>query len=88
MTTYNLIKRDGCYYVAGLANEWCDSADTMLIAFYDAGDCDTVSRKGKLMHRALYDLFQTSDALHDGDAFAINNKIAYRCEGVHVVEVA
>jgi hypothetical protein len=86
MTTYNLIKRDGCYYVQGLRDDWCDSDDTMLICRYPEGDCDTISRNGKNMHRALYDLLQTCELLHEGDEFAIAGKVAYRCSGVHVVK--
>jgi len=86
-TTYNLIKKDGCYYVEGLKDDFGfdASGDTLLLAIYEAGDCDTVRANGKTMHRALYDLYQTSDELHDGDTFAINGEVAYRCDGVHVV---
>ena len=82
---YNLVKRDGDYYVAGLRDEWCDDDDTMLIVRYPEGDCDLVHGRDKNMHRALYDLYQTSDALKDGDEFAIDGEVVYYCEGVHVV---
>lgn len=89
MTAYNLIKRENTYYVEGLRDEWCGagSNDTMLLVIYDAGDCDTVRQNDELMHRALYDLFQTNDQLEDGDVFILAGKPVYRCEDVHVVAV-
>ncbi len=87
MATYNLIKVNRRYYVEGLADEWTDEPNTLLLARHPAGDCDTVARKGKLMHSALYDLRQCCDALKDGDVFALRGKPAYVCQGVHVVPV-
>ena len=87
MTTYNLVKSplSGNYYIKGLADVWGDDPDTLLLVVYGSGDCDRVTRKGKLMHRALYDLRQTCDALKDGDVFALRGKPAYVCQGVHVI---
>lgn len=85
MTTYNLIKQGNDYHVEGLRDEWNASGNVMLICHYPSGDCDAVSRNDANMHRALYDLYQVNDDLKDGDAFAIRGRIAYRCQGVHVV---
>jgi hypothetical protein len=85
MTQYRLVKKGNAYYVAGLADTWCDTPDTMLMVRYPAGDADTVARRGEPMHRALYDLYQTCEGLHDGDEFALRGKVVYRCEGIHVV---
>lgn len=87
MTTFNLVKREGDYYVEGLHDAWGDDGDMLLIVRYNEGDCDTVHDNNENMHRALYDLLQTSDCLHDGDDFAIDGTVVYRCEGVHVVAV-
>ena len=86
MTTWNLVKKDRSYYVEGLKDEWCESNDTMLIVRYDSGDCDTIQSIGENMHHALYDLYQTSDTLKDGDEFSIDGTVVYRCQGIHVVE--
>lgn len=79
MHQYQLRKRDGCFYVAGLI-------DSLLIVHYPEGDVNTVSTgPGERMHRALYDLYQVNDALKDGDEFLLQGKVVYRCQGVHVV---
>lgn len=88
MTNYNLVNTDGVYRVEGLATWTGEYPHTLLLVRYDAGDYDNVTENNELMHRALYDLFQTSDALKDGDTFSINDVVQYICEGVHVRKVA
>jgi len=78
-----VIKRDRSYYVQGLAmEEW---PDTMLLSSCDGGDvcCPCTA---KLMHRALYDLFQVTDELVTGDTFTTPHGL-FVCEGVHVLTV-
>lgn len=84
---YNLIFVDNALHVENLRDEWCDTPHTLLIVRYDAGDCDTISKpiQSNKLHRALYDLYQTSDTLKDGDCFAIDGVVTYKCEGIHVV---
>lgn len=82
---YNLIKRDGTYYVEGLKDDWCKTPDTILLVRYDAGDCDSIVQNDKNMHSALYDLYQTSDSLKDGDTFSLDGKVVYVCQGVDVI---
>lgn len=73
--------RDGTVRLAG----------QLLIVRYPEGDCDVVTRDmdefWKSLHKALYDEYQCSDVLKDGDEFSYGGKVAYRCEGVHVVMV-
>lgn len=85
MANYNLVNKQGTYYVEGLSDDWSETPDTLLVV-YGAGDCDTVSEPGELMHRALYDTYQTSEGLKDGDTFSLDGKVVYACSGVHVVE--
>lgn len=86
MTDYALAKIGDRYFVKGLRDE--DAPDTMLLVLYPEGDCDTVSEPGsKQMHRALYDLFQVSDTLKDGDCFTLDGCPVYRCDGVHVLPI-
>ena len=87
MKAYDLVRRSRDYWVQGLADEWGDSPDTMLLVIYDSGDCDTVTEPGERMHRALYDLYQTTDSVRDGDVFCIDGVPRYRCEGVHVLPI-
>lgn len=84
---YKLVKKAGSYCVEGLKEEWGDGPDTFLLVRYPEGDCDTIKGKGKKMLSALYDLYQTSDALKDGDTFSLGGKPAFMCSGVHVVAV-
>lgn len=60
----------------------------MLIVRYPAGDVDVVSTKLKdweqKLHSALYDLYQCSDDLADGDEFMLRGRVRFVCEGVHV----
>ena len=79
-----LVLRDGCLRVLGLPT-WMGDPDTILIVRYASGDVDTVSEDGENLHHALYDLYQTSDGLRDGDTFSVDGRIMYRCEGFHVV---
>lgn len=62
----------------------------MLIVRYPEGDCDVVSTKLKdwrdKLHRALYDEYQCSEVLRDGDQFMLQGRIRYECEGVHVTQ--
>lgn len=77
MTKHKLDNRNGTFYLH----------DQMLLVFYPEGDCDTVGPKTKkaLLHRALYDAYQCSDVLKDGDTIALpSGKEIARCEGVHV----
>jgi hypothetical protein len=82
---YNLVKRNGYYFVANLKQDWSEDPDTMLLVRYPEGDCDQVSHCNEKMHSALYDLYQTSDALKEGDAFAIDGRVVFRCVSFHVV---
>jgi hypothetical protein len=83
---YNLVKHSGAYFVDNLKEHYSEHNNTMLLVRYPEGDCDTVSHCNEKMHSALYDLYQTSDVLKDGDTFAINGRVVFRCYGVHVIE--
>lgn len=84
MAQYKLTKRNGCYYVTGLKNDFGDTP--MLIQHYPEGDINVVSSgPSDAMHAALYDLYQVIEGLHEGDEFLLNGKVVYRCVGVHVV---
>jgi hypothetical protein len=77
-------KSDGDYYVRGLSSD--GDKDTMLLTSLPDGDVATPSN-GKLMHAALYDLFQCEDGLMSGDSFITPHGL-FLCEGVHVLPVA
>lgn len=66
--------------------------DEMLIVMYPEGDCDVVNKKmdgfKDHLHHALYDTYQCSEYLAEGDQFFLAGKLIARCEGVHVVMVA
>ena len=70
-------------------NVWLQ--DKILIVRYPEGDYDIVNRKmgGFIdhLHRALYDEYQCSEVLKDGDEFILAGKVVFRCESVHVVKV-
>jgi len=83
---YNLIKKDGCYHLVGTSAKG-EKVDELLIVRYNEGDVDTISKDGENMYHALYDLYQTSDALKDGDVFTLDGVAIYKCEGVHVIEL-
>lgn len=78
-------KTDTHYYVRGLPSGYRDEPDTMLLARYDEGDCDS-PHNSKLMHSAIYDLFQCADGLMEGDCFITPHGV-FCCMGVHVVPV-
>lgn len=63
--------------------------DEMLIVRYPEGDCDVINRKmdgfSEHLHHALYDAYQCSDILKDGDEFVLAGKVVFRCSGVHVI---
>jgi hypothetical protein len=61
----------------------------MLLVRYPDGDCDVASVllegwEEKLL-RALYDEYQCSDVLKDGDRFVLLGRIKFKCESYHVV---
>ena len=61
----------------------------MLIVRYPEGDVDVLNTKLKnldeKMRRCLYDEYQVSDVLKDGDEFAFRGRVKFACEGIHVV---
>jgi hypothetical protein len=62
----------------------------ILLVVYPAGDCDVIRGDSppEKLHRALYDYYQCSDELKDGDEIALPDGTVFaRCEGVHVVRV-
>lgn len=78
--THIISSNDGMLYVG----------DQLLIVHHLDGDVDTIDANAPNMTHlvsSLYDMFQTSDAIHDGDYFSLNGKIIAKCEGVHVVPV-
>lgn len=83
MTTYKVESVEDVHYVRGLRGHLGD-ADTALVVTYAEGDCDTVILTSETMLAVLYDLFQTHDALKNGDTFEtpFGNFV---CSGVHVV---
>ena len=84
---YILTKLDRDYYVANLQSNYSDDLGVLLLVRYKEGDFDTVTENNEKMHESLYDLYQTSEHLKDGDTFILNGELVYRCEGVHVVKV-
>lgn len=88
MATYHVKEIDGAHFVIGLPNEsyWDEKIEpnTMLIYHYPGGDIDTLMQDPHMMLGALYDLFQTNDALKSGDMFRTEFG-NYRAKGVHVV---
>ncbi len=78
MTIHKLVSKEGVYHLE----------DEMLIVRYPEGDIDTIGPKSskKNLHRALYDHYQCSDVMEDGDQIANSRgRVIARCEGVHVV---
>ena len=69
--------------------EWeiVELPDEVLLVMYEAGDCDVAygpAGAESLLHRALYDLYQTSDDIKEGDQFLIDGKVAFYTESFHV----
>lgn len=62
----------------------------LLIVRYPEGDVDVVNTKMKdldrNLHRALYDEYQCSEVLREGDEFAFRSRVRFECSGVHVLE--
>jgi hypothetical protein len=80
--------RQDCFSVEGLPSGYDNRyPNTLLLVRYPEGDCDTVGDVGENMHKALYDLYQTSDVLKDGDTFSCNNVTIYKCSGVDVIPI-
>lgn len=78
MTIHKIEVKDGTYYLE----------DQIMLIFYRGGDVDTVGTKTskKNLHRALYDHYQCSETMKDGDQIANSHgRVIARCEGVHVV---
>lgn len=59
----------------------------LLIHRYPEGDVDVVSRDNaeQLLIPTLYDEYQMSDTIKDGDEFVLDGKVIARCEGIHVI---
>lgn len=80
MTVHKIEVKNGVYYLEG----------KLLICFYSGGDVDCIGPKSpkKNLHSALYDHYQTSETMKDGDEIANSRgRVIARCEGVHVVMV-
>lgn len=61
-----------------------------IIVRHQEGDIDTISAtKPNMAHliSALYDLYQVSDVIKNGDVFSLNGQIIARCVDVHVIPV-
>lgn len=98
MTDHPITLKRGNYIVATTDPFYlptgCDEFDTLigldgtrlLVVHYPEGDYDTVgpSSRPELLHRALFDLYQTDDTFKDGDTFSLDGRIVARCEGVVV----
>lgn len=63
--------------------------DEMLIVRYPEGDCDVVSTKlpkwEKKLERALYDEYQCSEVLKEGDEFMLRGRVRFECVSFHVL---
>lgn len=61
----------------------------LLIVRYPEGDYDVVNRKmkdfWKRLEQALYDEYQVSDTLREGDEFVLAGRIRFECVSVHVL---
>lgn len=90
MANYDIvISPRGYHFVHGLKQEnplGKDFNRTILLVRNEE-DVIVVQRNDEHMHESLYDLYQVHNDLKDGDTFAINGVVVYRCEGVHVVKV-
>ena len=85
---HKLIKIDGTFCVEEVTLPWSSNIkNAMLIYRYPSGDIDLVTEPGEHMHSSLYDLYQMSDDLSDGDTFSLDGVVIYKCEGVHVIPV-
>jgi len=82
MATYKVVQHDHSHYVLGL--ECWESSDSILIYSYPGGDIDTFMKDKSMMHSALYDLFQVTDALSQGDTFETEFG-TFVCDGVDVL---
>ena len=82
---YQVVRRDDHYYVVGLSNGY-DGGDEVLIYRYPEGDIDTLLQDHGMMHGALYDLFQVTESLKQGDVF-LTEFGNFQCQGVHVIPV-
>jgi hypothetical protein len=89
VTIYKVELIDHSHYVMGLPTTYRilrteTEPNTLLAIRYQEGDIDTKMTTKKYMHSALYDLFQTSDQLKQGDVF--DTEYGYFiCESVHVL---
>jgi hypothetical protein len=84
MANYKVELRGKSHEVMGLPSEYGDYPDSVLIYHYDSGDVDTRMMSAAMMLGALYDLYQCSETLKDGDTFETEFG-NYVCKGVHVV---
>lgn len=82
MATYKVVQRGRSHYVLGL--ECWGDPDSILIYRYPEGDIDTFMKDSRMMHEALYDLFQVTDALSQGDTFETEFG-TFVCDGIHVL---
>lgn len=71
-----IVRNDGVFNILG----------EPLIVFYDEGDVDVIGPKSedRYFHRALYDLYQVSDDIKEGDFFTLDNHKIAECVSVHV----
>jgi hypothetical protein len=83
---YKVELKDGSHNVIGLKADYGEYEDSLLVYHYPGGDVDTKMKDAGMMFGALYDLFQVSDVLADGDVFETEFG-EYVCEGVHVVSL-
>lgn len=61
-----------------------------ILVVHHQGDVDTISSSAPNMKdlvSSLYDLYQVSNNIHDGDQFALHGEIIAKCVGVTVVPV-
>lgn len=73
MTTHKILEHDGVMYLEG---------QVMLIQ-HPEGDYSNVTRDTLI--EALYDEYQCSDTIKDGDQFEFEGSIVAYCSGVHVL---
>lgn len=75
---HKLVSKNGHYHLCG----------EMLLIRYKAGDIDFAGPKTskKNLHRALYDFYQCSDVMKDGDEILNSRgRVIARCVSFHVV---
>lgn len=91
MKTWHITRKQGSMYLEGHACpgwEQDEYPDTLLIKRYPAGDVDTICAEHPNMehlHSALYDLYQGSKQIKEGDNFELDGKILFKTESFHVV---